>query len=129
MLNKKELLGALALKRGIVKLPEGDVLITEMSANDYLEMCNLSKVEGQEPDEKGAIQLDMKKFNPAILVYCVVDEEGKRIFDEDDMEFLAAKTAQGPFMKIVQKAKELNGLMGDEGNDLELTKIDSSDGE
>lgn len=129
MLNKEELISAMSLKTAEVGLPEGTVLISEISANDYLDMCDLSKMEGVDADDNGVIQLDMKKFNPAVLVYCVVDAEGNRIFDKGDMEFLSAKAAQGPFMKLVQKAKELNGLIGDEGNDSEPTELTSSDGE
>ena len=129
MLNKEELIKAMSVKTAEVKLPEGTVLVSEISANDYLDMCDLSKMEGEEPDESGVVQLDMKKFNPAILVYCVVDVDGNRMFNKDDMEFLSEKVAQAPFMKLVQKAKELNGLMGDEGNDSEPTEPTSSDGE
>lgn len=129
MLNKEELMGAMSLKTAEVELPEGVVLVSEISAGKYLDMCDLSKLDGEEVGEDGTMQLDMKKFNPAILVYCVVDAEGNRIFDENDMEFLSTKAAQVPFMKLVQRAKELNGLIGDEGNDSEPTETPSSDGE
>lgn len=129
VLNKKKLLSAMALKTKTVKLPEGGVIVSEITADDYLEICNLSADGGIESaDAQGNIKLNMKKFNAALMAYCVVDEKGDRIFDNEDIPLLI-KSSQKSFAIIMAGCKEMNGLVGTEGNASEPTEGGSSTGE
>jgi hypothetical protein len=126
ILNREGFLKETELKKEIVSLENGDVIVSEMSAEDYLELCQLCKLDGS--DKEGSYKLDVKKFNPGLVAFCVVDEKGDRIFLNEDIPLLS-KRSQKQFSKIILKAQQLNGLIGDEGNDSEPTQTGSNSGE
>lgn len=129
ILNKKQILAATALKTKTVPLPEGGVIVSEITADDYLEICTLAADGGIESaDAQGNVKLDMKKFNAALMAYSIVDAKGARIFDDSDIPLLI-KRSQKSFSLIMKDIKELNGLTGTEGNASEPTKGGSSTGE
>ena len=125
-LDKDAFLEATELKKEIMNLGSGKIIVSEMTAENYLELCELCKLEGSESE--GSYKLDVKKFNPGLVAFSVVDEEGNRIFSNEDIPILA-KRSQKQFSPIVLKAQKLNGLVGDEGNDSEPTQNGSSSGE
>lgn len=126
VMSKAELMAEGKLKTEIV--PMGDakhVIISELSALDLSDLWKMSEIE---IDKKGEVEFDMKKFNPLLLAFCIVDENAERIFSNKDADLLAAMGA-GFNSKLMPAAKRLNGLMGDEGNDSEVIKDASPTGE
>ena len=106
MLDKKAIFGEMKLKTRIVPLKTGTVLISELPADKYLEMLETcSTVDKVNKDAEGnpKVEIDMKKFNPALVAYCVVDENGDRIFDDSDIE-LMAKSSTSVFNKMATAA-------------------------
>ena len=125
VLNKKALMKALALKRDTAELAEGEVLVSELEATEYMEVCNMSAV--GEPDKDGNLTLDMRKYNALLFARACIDEKGARLFtDEESVGF---SKSYKPFMKVVAKIKELNGLTSVVGNASEPTKGGSTTGE
>ena len=131
-MSKAELMAEGELKTEIVPMGDGKhAIVSELSALDLSDLWKMSEIK---TDKKGEIksdkkgEVDMKKFNPLLLAFCIVDEKGKRIFDNEDADLLGGMCA-GFNTKLMPAAKRLNGLMGDEGNDLEATNDASSIGE
>lgn len=121
VLNRESILEAAKLKTEVVELEEGSVIVSEISALDYNEICELSK----KPD---CDEVDMKKFTPTLLAFGIVNENGERVFSNEDIPLLA-KLAQKPFMKIADGVKRLNGLIGDEAKNSEAIPGDLNNGE
>ena len=101
------------------------VIVSEVPAIQYATLWGDC---ASEPDTKGEVVIDMQKFNALLLANCIVDEKGERIFTDEDAPLLA-KFGQESFRKMMNVAKKLNGLMGDEGNDSEAIKNASPAGE
>jgi hypothetical protein len=132
--TKDEMFAELKLNTEVVELASGKkVIVSEISAPDYSKLWEIEGVttgESGEVDKDGnkTVSVDMGKFTPALLAYTIVDENGERIFTDEDIPKLA-KSASGPFLKIAKVAKRLNGLLGDEGNVSEPTQNGSPSGE
>jgi hypothetical protein len=110
-LTKEELFQEGALLTETVALKNGDVIVSQIGAVDYITLWSDPK--NQKKDESGKDVIDMARFTPALIAYSVVDEAGNRLFTEADIERLA-KFAQEPFLKLAEAARRLNGLTGDE---------------
>ena len=70
-------------------------------------------------------EVDMARFTPALISYTVTDEAGNRIFSDDDIDILS-RSAQGPFLKLAEVARRLNGLSGEEVKNSEDSQKESS---
>lgn len=119
VMSKAELMAEGKLKTEIV--PMGDdkhVVISEVPAIQYATLWGEC---ASEPDDKGDSVIDMQKFNALLLANSIVDDKGERMFSDEDAPLLA-KFGQESFRKMMEVAKKLNGLMGDEGNDSGATK-------
>jgi hypothetical protein len=81
-----------------------------------LESCSVVDHEKKDADGNPKVEIDMKKFTPALVAYCVVDENGDRIFDNSDIDRIS-KSSTSVFKKMSVAAQKLNGLVGNEGND------------
>lgn len=128
ILNKKQLLTELALKTAKVALGKGEVIVSEIGATDYMDLCLLCAIDPVAAEsDPSQVKVDTKKFNAALIAYAVVDGNGARIFDDEDVPMLM-KSSQEPFRKIIESAIRLNGLSGTEGNGSEATKGASSTG-
>ena len=126
-LSRQELLDGSVLETAVVSLPIGEVIVTEISAPDYIEICELSKKDGTDVVD-GSMQIDMRKFDPALLAFGIIDEEGNRIFTNDDSPLLA-KRSMKKFEPALKKLKEMSGLLRDSGNESEPTLSGSTSGE
>jgi hypothetical protein len=126
-LTKEELLQELRLETDIVELESGDVMVSELSAPDYLSMGKLCAINDFEVE--GTIKVDVEKWDAAVIAFCVVDPDTKkRLYSNDDIEMLM-KTSNKKTSKILEAAKRLNGMLGDEGKDLTPTESDLNSGE
>ncbi|MCK5608133.1 hypothetical protein KAR91_40000 [Candidatus Pacearchaeota archaeon] len=115
VLNKAELLDEMKLKSEKIQLTKGVVYASEIPATDYMDLMDLSAIENDEEAAKAG-RVDMKKFNPALVAYSIVDAKGKRIFSMGDVDVIS-KASTSVFNKLSESAKRMNGLLGDEEND------------
>ena len=123
VLSKAELLGEMKLKREKVQIGNGIVYASEIPATDYMDLMESSmpmdeKDPSKDPskDSPKERMVDMKKFNPALVVYSIVNGKGERLFSMDDVEMIS-KSSTSVFNKLSEAAKRMNGLLGDEEND------------
>lgn len=118
-MNKAELLNELRLKTELVKLDDGkEVIVSEVGAADYIKLWTNHNYQTDG-------NIDMAKFTPALLAYSIVDEQNQCVFTDEDIPSLA-RAAQGPFMKIAEAARRLNGLAGNEAKNSEETAQEDS---
>lgn len=68
--------------------------------------------------------VNMKNARAKLVVLCTVDEEGNRIFNKNDVELLAEKSAKA-LDRIFAVAQELSGISKDDMD--ELTKNSETD--
>ena len=115
VLSKAELLGEMKLKREKVQIGNGIVYASEIPATDYMDLME-SSTPMDEKDSSKDYRVDMKKFNPALVVYSIVNGKGERLFSMDDVEMIS-KSSTSVFNKLSEAAKRMNGLLGDEEND------------
>lgn len=103
MLNKTSILSVLDHRTRTVPVPEwgGDVCIRSMSQNQRDRF--LSEV----VDAEGkSIKANIKT---KLLVHTLCDEQGKRLFDDGDMEALGERNAD-VLERLFLIAKDLNGF-------------------
>lgn len=121
-LNRAELLNVMRLKTELVTLDDGsNVIVSEVGAADYIKLWT-------NPEYQDGNTVDMAKLMPAMVAYSVVDDQGHRVFADDDIPTLA-RSAQGPFMKISDAVRRVNGMIGEESKNSKETALgDSSTG-
>ncbi len=106
-LTRAELLNEMRLETEIVKISEGkEVIVSQIGAADYIRLWT-------DPDSQTDGTVDMAKFTPKLVAFCVVDEKGEKLFKEEDIPLLA-RSSQVVFDKICEVARRLNGLVGEE---------------
>lgn len=107
MLKREEILSKTDLKKETLSVEEwgGDVIVSEMSAamRDGWEQAI------REKDASGRLVSPRAK----LVVFTVVDEEGERIFKDDDIEAIG-KLSSATLEKICLVSMRLNGLGADE---------------
>lgn len=119
-MTREELLNELKLKSEVVEIGKGKVIVSEIGASDYISLWSdpkNQKATGEMVLKDGKSEpvmvVDMARFTPALIVYAVTDAAGNRIFTDEDID-LIARGSQGPFLKIADVARRLNGMVGDE---------------
>lgn len=106
-LDKSAILAALKPQTEEVEIPGGTVIVSQISATDYINLWT-------DPTMKGdGGEVDMAKFTPRLVAACVVDEAGNRIFTDEEADLLG-KGASKPFAILADAARRLNGLSGEE---------------
>lgn len=120
VLDRNSLLETMKLKTEEVELDGGKVIVSELSGPDYIKLYSdpanqkatgrITKVNGKDEPE---MTIEMGRFQAALIVYGVVDTDGKRIFKDEDID-LVARGSQGPFLKLAEVARKLNGFNGEE---------------
>ena len=124
--SREDLLNETKLETVVVSVGNGSVTVSEISGPDYLAAWEYAKMDDGETD--GNFKVNIHKLNPALLAYGIVDEEGNRIFTDDDIPLLA-KRSMKKFEPVLIAIKRLNGLLSDEGNASEPTPDGSTSGE
>lgn len=106
MLTKELILAADDRKFEDVDVPEwgGTIRISEMSSKD------------RDDFDAGTIRIIGKKVEPVydsrrakLLSFCIVDDEGKRMFSSGDVEALALKSGN-VITRLCDVAERLNGM-------------------
>lgn len=106
MLNKKAILSASDIKSELVNVPEwgGDVMVFGMSGSQRDEF------EGSIVEMKGKSQiLHMQNIRAKLCSLCIRDEDGRRMFDNDEVDQLGAKSSQA-LQRVFEVAQRLSGL-------------------
>jgi hypothetical protein len=106
MLNKKQILAAQDIKREEVNVPEwgGSVWVYGMTGSQR------DEYEGSIIELRGQTQtLKMNNIRAKLCALTIRDEDGKRLFDSDEIDELGAKSAQA-LQRIFEVAQRLSGL-------------------
>ena len=91
LLSRDQILGAQDLPVEEVEVPEwgGAVRVRGLTGSEKDQW----EAEWLQFDEKGQIkERDSRDFRAKLLVRCIVDQEGKRIFEDKDAQDLGAKS-------------------------------------
>ena len=113
-LTRDTILSADDLPKVLVPVPEwgGDVYVRSLTANerDFIELMYMDL-----RDDKKAKQL---KLRATVCAMSIVDESGKRLFSESDIEALGRKSYKA-LDRVKTAAEKLNALTADEVDELE----------
>ena len=116
MLTRQEILDVSDLDKKVVTVPEwkGDVIVKTMTGTEREAWeSTLFETKGNKTRTK------MENLRAKLLACCLVDEEGKRLFTDKDINSLSGKNARA-LDRLYDVARELNGI-GQEDED-ELVK-------
>lgn len=132
ILSRQEILNEGALNTEIVTLKSGDVRVSQIGGSDYISLWTDPKNQKETGEvvikngvEEKVTTVDMSRFTPALIAYAVVDVDGNRVFTDEDIP-LIARLASGPFLKVSEIARKLNGLTGEEVKNSEDNQSDFS---
>ena len=108
VLTRSKIQAAQDLPTEKVSIPEwgGDVFVRGMNVDELQKYLALLHVSGQEVDVS---KVDVSTSLITIVIFCVVDEQGTRLFAEEDAEWLKTKGA-GALRKISEVAGRLTGI-------------------
>lgn len=116
ILNRDQILKAKDLKTEVVKVSEwhknGEVIVSTMTgtARDEFETSLFNK-KGKDT------ATNLVNMRAKLLVMCIVDKDGKRLFTEVDINRLGAKSAK-PLDRCFTVAQKLNGIGAEDVDDL-----------
>lgn len=106
MLSKKDILLAKDIKTEKVSVPEwgGDVLVRGLTGAERDEFeGSIVQIEGKKQT------MDMGNIRARLCAMSMVDEQGVRIFDEEDVDELGKKSASA-LQRIFEVTQRLSGL-------------------
>lgn len=114
ILSREALLNATAPPQQTVAVPElgGDVLVRGMTGTER-DAFEASLIEGRGKKR----DLNMKNLRAKLVAYCCVDEQGKRIFSEHDVDTIGAIRAD-VLNKLFTVAQKLSGITEEDAEDL-----------
>ena len=106
MLTRDEILKKVDTQIKIVKVPEwgGDVRVRGMTGEER------DAFEGGIATVKnGKATIDTKNVRAKLVIECVIDEKGERIFSVDDIKVLGKKSAKA-LQRVFEVASDLCGI-------------------
>lgn len=121
LLDKSSILSAMALKTETVQLDGGEVIVSEVTAESYMEIWEspLAKTDGDR---------DGSKFSSLLVTRCIVDGSGNRIFADDEVAALRQGSTR-VYTKLVAASQRVNGMAAElPKNSGETATGDSSSG-
>ena len=125
ILNMKQILSADDLESQTMTIPEwgGEVIIRTMTEAER------SKIEASVIQQNGSNQsVNMERYKVKVVVASLVDEEGKRLFTQKNIDALRQKSAR-PINRIVNAAQKLNGISDDDVEELMGNSNETEDGD
>lgn len=108
-LDKAGFLAAIARKTEPLTLPSGEIIISELTATEYMEAYSSPLVK----DDKGGV--DGLKLTALLITRCVVGDDGARLLTDEDIEAVKDGSS-ATFGQIGEVVKRLNGLGTPSGN-------------
>lgn len=75
----------------------------------FVRLRTLTAAEREAWEQGGKDDFESHQFYAKFVALCMVDEAGKRIVPDDQIEFFSRK-ASGPMKRVFDAAQELNGL-------------------
>lgn len=101
ILKKEDILNAVDLDTKDVDVPKwGKVKIKSMSIAEQIEF---GKINSDENEKNIALEL---------IVMCVIDDEGNKLFSRDDIPLLSKKSSV-PIMHLFEECCKLNAMGGE----------------
>ena len=116
LLSKAQILAADRRKSRDVDVPEwgGQVRLREMSGDER----DAWEAETFQPDAQGQTQLNTLQVRSRLLLRCLVDAEGRRLFIDDEVARLGCLSAS-TLQKLYTEAMALNQLRAEDIEHLE----------
>lgn len=125
VLSADDILKVDDLQRETVNVPAwgGSVIVAEMSGQerDAWEAA-VFKMRGKNTE------VNRENFRASLLVRCLVDENGKRLFSDAQIKALGAKGSQA-ISKLFDVAMRINGISKDDQEELTKNSETPEDGE
>lgn len=123
LLDKKSILNSQDIKIERVDVPEwgGYVFVKGMTASERDQFETIIANRSNELGGEGRTVMD--NFRAALAAFTIVDKNGERLFDLDDVEALNQKSAAA-LQRIYEKSKTLSRIGNDDVE--ELTKNSDS---
>lgn len=114
MLTREQILNADDLKRETIHIDEwgGDVIVREMTAYERIDLMNWAN-KMRETDEAKYLTYAAAKF----AVVSVIDENGEKMFTDDDLDALAHKNTNA-VSKIADVAQRLSGMREEDNEEM-----------
>ena len=110
LLTKTAILQAVDLETKDIEVPEwgGTVRLASLTASQR------DKYESSILDQRGKdIKINQIDMRAKLLAWCIIDEEGTRVFSQADVVNLGSKNA-GVIDRLFMIAKEMSGIGDDE---------------
>lgn len=110
MLSKKDIMAAPDIKSECVSVPEwgGDVMVYGMSGNERDEYeSSIVEVSGSGKTQTQTLR--MQRVRAKLCSLTIRDEDGRRMFDDDELDALGGKSSQA-LQRIFEVAQRLSGL-------------------
>ena len=114
LLTRDQILGVKDIKTETVEVPEwgGSVLVRSLGAVELDELEQMNQ-EAQGKDER----VNLRGVRARLAMLSVVDESGRRVFTQADIEALNRKSGRA-VNRIVTKAQELSGVTDKDVKDM-----------
>lgn len=110
---KSAILAANSLKTETIEANGVEIIVSEIGAFDLIRISQ----ECQDADG----ELDMQRFSLAMAACSVVDESGNQVFTLEEI----GKITRTTLMRIIEVARRLNGVSGEEVKNSEAGQNDS----
>src|SRR3990167_4764050 len=114
LLTKEQIFAVSDLDKQTVSVPEwgGDVVIRTMTGSER------DAFEQSLFDQKGkSAKANMQNLRAKLLAFCLVDDEGGRMFTEHDVGKLGAKSAKVLY-RLYTLARDMNGIGAEDEEEL-----------
>ncbi|MGC4031481.1 MAG: phage tail assembly chaperone [Tepidisphaeraceae bacterium] len=110
MLNAESILASADLPTESVEVPEwnGTVYVRTMSGTDR-DAFEASMIDTKKPAENGKPAGNLKNIRARLCVLTVCDQNGNRLFTDDQADALGAKSSKA-LDRVFEVAQRLNGL-------------------
>ena len=114
ILTREQILATDGLVREVVSVPEwgGEVLVQEFTAaqRDRFEQMMIEQ-------RSGKVEANLSNFRAKLAAACMVDEDGKGLFSDLDVEALGNQSARA-LQRVVDVAMRINALSEQDVEDL-----------
>lgn len=110
LLTKDQIQACINLRSEVVFVPEwgGDVMVRELTGEER-DSYEQSIFEARRVGNKTEITPNLRNVKARMVVRCVINEDGTRLFGDADVEWVGKKSASA-LNRIVDVAERLSGL-------------------